>query len=56
MILFFGMQLIPLTYGMLYVIHSFKTKRRGQGIAAGVLLFVLAAALAVLLWEFLAVP
>ncbi|MBQ1632451.1 MAG: hypothetical protein II049_06475 [Clostridia bacterium] len=56
MILFFGMQLVPLVYGTMYLIHSFKKKRTGQGIAALSLLLILLASLAVLLWEFLAVP
>lgn len=56
MFLFFGMQLIPLSYGVLYLIHSFRRKRRGQGIAMLVLLLFCLAALTVLLWEFLAVP
>lgn len=56
MILFFGMQLIPVVYGVLYLVHSFKRKRRGQGIAALSLLLVLLASLSVLLWEYFAVP
>ena len=56
MLLFFGMQLIPLAYGVLYLAHSFKARRTGQGIAALVLLLVLLASLSALLWEFLAVP
>lgn len=56
MVLFFGMQLIPVVYGVLYLVHSFKRKRRGQGIAALSLLLVLLASLSVLLWEYFAVP
>ena len=56
MILFFGMQLVPLAYGLVYLVHSFRKGRRGQGIATGVLLLVLSASLSVLLWEFFAVP
>ena len=56
MILFFGVQLAPLLYGVAYLVHSFRNRRRGQGIATGVLLLVLSASLSVLLWEFFAVP
>lgn len=56
MVLFFGMQLIPVVYGVLYLVHSFKRKRREQGIAALSLLLVLLASLSVLLWEYFAVP
>lgn len=56
MILFFGMQLVPIAYAALYLVHSFKKRRKGQGIAIGVLVLVLLAALSILLWEFLAVP
>lgn len=56
MILFFGMQLVPLAYGLLYLIHSFKKHRTGQAIAALFLLVILLASLSILLWEFLAVP
>lgn len=53
---FFGMQLIPLAYGLLYLVHSFRTRRRGQVIAIAVLLLLLLSSLTVLLWEFLAAP
>ena len=33
MLLFFGMQLIPMTYGILYLVHSFRMRRRGQALA-----------------------
>lgn len=56
MILFFGMQLFPLAYAFLYLVHSFRKRRKGQGIATGVLLLLLLASLSVLLWEFLVVP
>ena len=56
MILFFGMQLLPLGYGILYLFHSAKKRRRGQAAACGALLFVQIAVLAVLLWEFLSMP
>jgi hypothetical protein len=56
MILFFGMQLVPLAYGILYLVHSFRKRRRGQGIAALSLLLVLLASLSVLMWEFLTLP
>ncbi len=56
MILLFGMQLIPLMYGVLYLAHSFRMRRTGQGIAALSLLLVLLAALSVLMWEFLTAP
>lgn len=56
MILFFGIQLLPLVYAFTYLRHSMKKRRTGQGIAAGALLLLLCAALAVLLWEYLSVP
>ena len=56
MILYFGIQLVPVVYGLLYLVHSFRRRRRGQGIATLALLLVLAALLSVLLWEYLAVP
>ena len=56
MILFFGMQFVPLLYGLLYLVHSFQKRRWGQGIAIGALILILCAVNAVLLWEFLTVP
>ena len=56
MILLFGMQLLPLGYGILYLWHSVRQRRRGQAGACGVLLVVQIAVLAVLLWEFLSMP
>ena len=56
MILFFGMQMIPIAYGVLYLVHSVRKRRTGQGIATGVLLLLLLLALSVLLWEYLAAP
>jgi len=56
MILYFGMQFVPLAYGILYLYHSFQKRRTGQGIAALSLLLVLLAALSVLMWEFLTAP
>ena len=56
MILFFGMQLVPLAYGALYLWHSFKRRRWGQALAALALILLLLASLSVLAWEFLAAP
>lgn len=56
MLLFFGMQLVPLAYGTLYLIHSFKKRRHGQALASLALLMLLLASLSVLAWEFLAAP
>ena len=56
MLLFFGMQLIPLAYGTLYLWHSFKRRRAGQAFAALALILLLLASLSVLAWEFLTVP
>ena len=56
MLLFFGMQLVPLAYGTLYLVHSFKKKRAGQALAALALIVLLLASLSVLAWEFLAAP
>lgn len=56
MIVLIGMELLPLGFGLLYLCHSVRRKRRGQAIAIGVLLLVMLAALAVLLWEFYSMP
>ncbi len=56
MLLFFGMQLVPLTYGALYLVHSFKKRRTGQAFAVLALLLLLVASLSVLAWEYLAAP
>ena len=56
MILFFGMQLLPLGYGVLYFIHSVRRKRRGQAAAILALLLVLLAASCLLLWEYFRLP
>ena len=56
MILLFGMQLVPLAYGALYVVHSFKKQRWGQAFATLALLLLLLASLSVLAWDFLAAP
>ncbi len=56
MLLLFGMQLLPLGYGILYLLHSVRKRRRGQAIACGALLLILLAILSVLLWEFLTMP
>jgi len=56
MLLFFGMQLIPMTYGILYLVHSFRMRRRGQALATLALFLLLLASLSVLAWEFLAAP
>lgn len=56
MILFFGMQTLPLAYGVLYLFHSFRVGRKGQGIAIASLLLAFCAANAILLWEFFSVP
>ncbi|MBR4906071.1 MAG: hypothetical protein IKZ44_04380 [Clostridia bacterium] len=56
MLLFFGMQLVPLAYGTLYLWYSFKKRRTGQAAATLVLILLLLAALSVLAWEFLAAP
>ncbi len=56
MILFFGMLLLPLGYGGLYLYHSVKKRRHGQAAAIGVLLLSCATAAALLLWEFYRMP
>ena len=56
MILYFGMQLVPLAYGILYLCHSFQKRRTGQGIATLTLLLALLGSLSVLLWEYLTAP
>ena len=56
MLLFFGMQLVPLAYGALYLLHSFKKRRAGQAFATLALILLLLASLSVLAWEFFAAP
>ena len=56
MILFFGMQLLPIGYGFLYLFHSIRKRRRGQTAAICALLVLELSACAVLLWEFLSMP
>ncbi len=56
MILFFGMLLLPLGYGGLYLYHSVRKSRRGQAAAIGALLLLCTAAAALLLWEFYRMP
>lgn len=56
MILFFGMQLASLGYGFLYLLHSIRKRRGGQAAATGALLLACMLALAVLLWELIAMP
>ncbi len=56
MILFFGMQLLPVGYGILYLRHSIRKRRKGQAIAITVLLMLELAISALLLWEYLAMP
>ena len=56
MVLFLMTELVPIAYGLLYLAHSIRTRRTGQGIVIGILLLLLLAALGTLLWEYLAVP
>ncbi|MBQ6236351.1 MAG: hypothetical protein IJK54_10580 [Clostridia bacterium] len=56
MLLFFGMQLVPLAYGVLYLMHSFKTRRTGQALATLTLIVLLLTLLSVLAWEFFTAP
>ena len=56
MILFFGMQLLPFGYGILYFRHSIRKRRKGQAIAIGALLTLELAVSVILLWEYLAMP
>ena len=56
MILFFGMLLLPVGYGILYLRHSIRKRRKGQAIAIGALLTLELAVSALLLWEFFALP
>ena len=52
----FAMTLAPLLFGASYLIHSLRVRRFRQAAAVAVLLLFALAALAVLLWEYLAVP
>lgn len=56
MLLYFGMLGLPIAYGVLYLRHSVRKRRRGQAVAFGALLLCLLASAAILLWEFLASP
>ena len=56
MILFFGMQLLPVGYEILYLRHSIQKRRKGQAIATGVLLTLDLLISALFLWEYLAMP
>ena len=56
MILFLGMQLLPVGYAIFYLRHSIRKRRRGQAFAIGVLLLFELFACAVLLWEFFFMP
>ena len=56
MILLFGMQLLPLAFGALYISHSVRNGRRAQAAAIAALLLVLTAVLGTLLWEFCTMP
>lgn len=52
MIAYFVMQLAPLIYGALYLIHSLRRRRFRQAATVGALLLLTIAALAVLLYRF----
>jgi hypothetical protein len=56
MILFFGMQLVPLGYGIAYLVHSAAKRRKGQAAAIAALLLIQIAAAGILLWEYLNEP
>ena len=56
MVLFFGMQLLPVGYAILYLRHSIGKRRRGQALAIGSLLAIELCACTLLLWEFLRMP
>ena len=56
MLLFFGIQLVPVGYAVLYLKHSLKKRRRGQAAAIAALLLFDLLACALLLWEFLSMP
>jgi len=56
MILFFGMQIPLLGYGILYLVHSLKKKRHSQAATVSVLLLLQMFACGVLLWEYMQMP
>ena len=56
MILFFGMQLLPLAYGTAYLFHSIRQRRAGQGIAIAILFLLELLLNGTLLWLYLRVP
>ena len=56
MILYFGMQLLPLGFGVLYFLHSIRKSRRGQAAAILSLLIVELGLTGLLVWEYLVLP
>lgn len=56
MVWFFGMQLLPLGYCFAYLVFSLRRRRFRQALSVGILTAAEAGALALLLWEFLAMP
>ena len=51
-----GMELVPLLYGIAYLVHSIRKRRWKQTTAVGVLLLLSLGTVGILLWEFFAVP
>lgn len=56
MIRFFLLMLLPLGYCIAYIVHSIRNRHAAQAAAVAVLLLLLCAVLALLLWEFLTLP
>lgn len=56
MLWFFGMQLLPLGYCAAYIGYSLKRHRYKQAVSVGVLTTAELGALALLAWEFFAMP
>jgi hypothetical protein len=56
MIPYLLISLVPLGYGVLYLVHSVRHKRRAQAVSIGALLLFGLAASSLLLWEYLKMP
>jgi hypothetical protein len=56
MIWFLGLELLPVGYCILYLRHSIRQKRYAQTAAVAALILPMLTALALLLWEFFALP
>lgn len=56
MILYLLLSLFPVGYGVMYLIHSIRKRRRGQAVSIMALLLLDSALSTVLIWEYLVLP